>query len=91
VRRIVVENGRDVLALDTATPPDGFTDNLWQPSHESWLQWAFEPLEGRGPEVETLPLFTERLYRPEEEVFIRAGCVSAPPARCRSRPARARL
>lgn len=72
VRRILVENGRDILALDTAAPPDGFADNLWQPSPESWLQWAFEPLEGRGPQAETLcHIFTERpLYRPEEEVFV---------------------
>lgn len=73
VRRIVVENGRDLLALDAATAPDGYADNLWEPAGESWLQWAFERLDERRPAAETLcHLFTERpLYRPEEEVFIK--------------------
>jgi uncharacterized protein YfaS (alpha-2-macroglobulin family) len=73
VRRVVVENGRDLLVLDPAAAPDVYADNLWQPSQESWLQWAFEELQGRAPEAETLcHIFTERpVYRPEEEVFIK--------------------
>ncbi len=76
VRRIVVEHGRDLLALDARTAPDGYADNLWRPAAGSWLAWAFEDLRGRAPEPETLcHIYTERpLYRPEEEVFI-AGWV----------------
>ncbi len=76
VRRIVVENGKDVLALDAATPPDGYGDGLWEPARGTWLQWAFEALDQRKPAAEALcHIFTERpLYRPEEEVFI-AGWV----------------
>jgi uncharacterized protein YfaS (alpha-2-macroglobulin family) len=72
VQRIVVENGKDLLALDAATPPDGFHDNLWEPAGEHWLQWAFETLEARQAPTEVLcHIFTERpIYRPEEEVHI---------------------
>ena len=73
VRRIVVQNGKDVLALDAASTPDGYGDNLWQPAEGNWLQWAFESLDERQPDAETLcHIFTERpIYRPEEEVFIK--------------------
>jgi uncharacterized protein YfaS (alpha-2-macroglobulin family) len=73
VRRIVVEKEKDLLVLDAARPPDRYADNLWEPSQETWLQWAFEELDERGPQAETLcHIFTERpLYRPEEEVYIK--------------------
>jgi uncharacterized protein YfaS (alpha-2-macroglobulin family) len=72
VRRIVVENGKDILALDATAAPDGFHDNLWEPASGGWLQWAFEELEERQPPTEVLcHIFTERpIYRPEEEVHI---------------------
>src|SRR5512143_2867446 len=45
----------------------------WSATHERWLQWAFRPLLGRGPQPEVLcHIFTERpVYRPEEEVHIK--------------------
>ncbi len=72
-RRIVVTLGKDVLVLDTAHPPERYADNQWSKSRESWLDWAFQPLEARGPQAETLcHLFTERpVYRPEESVHIK--------------------
>ncbi|HUJ25458.1 MAG TPA: MG2 domain-containing protein [Myxococcales bacterium] len=73
MRRIVVTYGNDRLVLDADRPPDGYSDNHWSPTHERWLQWAFEPLAGRGPQPEDLcHIFTERpVYRPEEEVHIK--------------------
>ena len=73
VRRIVVENGKDVLVLDPAHAPDSYADGQWSPSHDSWLGWVFDDLAERGPRVETLcHLFTERpVYRPEEGVHIK--------------------
>jgi uncharacterized protein YfaS (alpha-2-macroglobulin family) len=73
VRRIVVENGRDLLVLDPAHAPDSYADGQWSPSHDSWLGWVFDDLAERGPRVETLcHLFTERpVYRPEEGVHIK--------------------
>ncbi len=72
-RRIVVAKGKDLLVLDTARPPEGFADNQWSKSRENWLDWAFQPLEARGPRAETLcHLFTERpVYRPDEEVHLK--------------------
>jgi len=77
VRRIVAKSGdnslQDTLVLDPAQAPDGFADGQWSPSQETWLGWAFEELEGRGPQAETLcHIFTERpVYRPEETVHIK--------------------
>ncbi|HSD27385.1 MAG TPA: MG2 domain-containing protein, partial [Vicinamibacteria bacterium] len=73
VRRIVVEKDGDTLVLDPARPPELYADNQWSVDRTSWLQWAVEPLVGRGPQPETLAhIFTERpVYRPEEEVHIK--------------------
>lgn len=73
VRRIVVENGKDVLVLDPGHAPDGYADGQWSPTRETWLGWAFDDLTYRGPQAETLAhLFTERpVYRPEDGVHIK--------------------
>ncbi|HVT57480.1 MAG TPA: MG2 domain-containing protein [Thermoanaerobaculia bacterium] len=73
VRRLVVEQGRDVLVLDPGNPPDRYTDGQWRPVHDSWLQWTQGPLSARGPQSETLcHIFTDRpVYRPEETVHIK--------------------
>ena len=70
VRRLVVENGKDVLVLDPGHAPDGYADGQWSPSHQSWLGWVFDNLSTRGPQAEILcHLFTERpVYRPEQKV-----------------------
>jgi uncharacterized protein YfaS (alpha-2-macroglobulin family) len=72
-RRIVVTKGKDVLVLDAARPPERYADNQWSKSRENWLDWAFQPLEARGPQAETLcHLFSERpVYRPDEEVHLK--------------------
>ncbi len=73
VRRIHVEKGTDSLLLDPTRAPERYADNQWSESRETWLQWAFDSLSGRGPAAETLcHIFTERpVYRPEEEVHIK--------------------
>ncbi len=73
IGRIVVTKGSDVLVLDPSSPPDGFADNHWSASNETWLQWAFEPLSYRIQKPQWLAhIFTERpVYRPEETVHIR--------------------
>ena len=73
VHRIVVEKGEDKLVLDPASAPDGFSDNHWAPSQETWLQWAFSHLDHRIPNPETVAhIFTERpVYRPDETVHIK--------------------
>ena len=73
VKRIVVRKGSDVLVLDTAKPPEKYADNQWSKDRTTWLQWAFQELEGRVPEPQVLAhIFTERpVYRPEEEVHIK--------------------
>jgi uncharacterized protein YfaS (alpha-2-macroglobulin family) len=73
VRRIVVQNGKDVLVLDPSHAPDSYADGQWSPSHESWLGWVFDDLASRGPQEEILcHLFTDRpVYRPEEGVHIK--------------------
>lgn len=73
LRRIVVTKETDVLVIDAARPPEKYADNQWSRSREPWLDWAFQLLEGRGPEAETLcHLFTERpVYRPDEEVHVK--------------------
>jgi len=70
---IVVEKDGDTLVLDPARPPELYADNQWSVDRTSWLQWAVEPLAGRGAQPETLAhIFTERpVYRPEEEVHIK--------------------
>ncbi|HEY2740026.1 MAG TPA: alpha-2-macroglobulin, partial [Thermoanaerobaculia bacterium] len=74
VRRIVVENGKDLLVLDPGHAPDGYADGQWSPSGETWLGWATQSnLEARGPQPETLAhIFTERpVYRPDDPVHIK--------------------
>jgi uncharacterized protein YfaS (alpha-2-macroglobulin family) len=72
-RRILARKGDDVLVLDPSRTPDGFSDGQWSPAQETWLGWASEELQYRGPQAETLcHLFTERpVYRPEETVHIK--------------------
>jgi len=79
VRRIVVEKDGDTLVLDPARPPELYADNQWSVDRTSWLQWALEPLGGRGPQPETLAhIFTERpVYRPRRRSTSRATCASA--------------
>ncbi|MBW8874214.1 MAG: alpha-2-macroglobulin [Acidobacteria bacterium] len=73
VRRIVVQNGNDLLVLDPGHAPDGYADGQWSPTHQSWLGWVFDDLAARGPQAETLcHLFTERpVYRPEDGVHVK--------------------
>ena len=73
VRRLTVKKDTDVLVLDASRPPDRYADNQWSADRDPWLQWAVQPLAGRGPQAETLAhIFTERpVYRPEEEVHIK--------------------
>src|SRR5207248_651425 len=47
VRRITVASDGDVLVLDPLHAPDGYADNRWSATRETWLQWAFEPLAAR--------------------------------------------
>ncbi|MCU0290467.1 MAG: hypothetical protein MUF10_00540 [Thermoanaerobaculaceae bacterium] len=73
VRRLVVEKDGDSLVLDPDRAPDGFADNRWQPTRQTWLQWTHESLAGR-PEIprRLCHIFTERpVYRPEETVHIK--------------------
>jgi uncharacterized protein YfaS (alpha-2-macroglobulin family) len=73
MRRIVVAKGKDLLVLDALRPPERYIDNQWSRSRETWLDWAFQPLEARGPQPEILcHLFTERpVYRPDEDVHLK--------------------
>ncbi|MBN2370838.1 MAG: alpha-2-macroglobulin [Vicinamibacteria bacterium] len=73
VRRIVVQSGEDMLVLDPSRPPERYHDNQFSRDHATWLQWAFDPLESRGPQAEyPCHIYTERpVYRPEEEVHIK--------------------
>jgi hypothetical protein len=74
VRRILVQNGKDVLVLDPAHAPDGYADGQWSQSEENWLGWTSNgDLTERGPQAETLcHIFTERpVYRPEDGVHIK--------------------
>jgi uncharacterized protein YfaS (alpha-2-macroglobulin family) len=74
VRRIVAQNGKDILVLDPAHSPDGYFDGQWSETGEPWLNWATrDDLSYRGPQPETLcHLFTERpVYRPEDGVHIK--------------------
>lgn len=73
VQRLVVRHGRDVLVLDPSRPPDGFQDNTWSETYETWLQWLMRDPDGRVAEPEPVShIFTERpVYRPEEEVHLK--------------------
>lgn len=73
VRRIVVRSGDDLLILDPSHAPEGYKDNRWFPTRETWLQWTQGSLIGRGARPETLcHIFTERpVYRPDEAVHIK--------------------
>ncbi|MCP4903173.1 MAG: alpha-2-macroglobulin, partial [bacterium] len=73
VLRIVVRHGADLLVLDPTQPPDGFSDNTWTATGNTWLQWTTEPTGWRGPHSEVVShVFTERpVYRPEEPVHIK--------------------
>ncbi|MCP4663060.1 MAG: hypothetical protein GY856_47320, partial [bacterium] len=64
---------RDTLVLDPRRPPDGYADNHWSESRETWLQWTQHYVGHRRPPIEQLAhLFTERpVYRPEEPVHIK--------------------
>lgn len=73
VRRIVVQQGRDMLVLDPARQPDRFADNLWSRAGGNWLQWTQEHLSGRSEAAQTVcHVFTERpVYRPEEKIYVK--------------------
>ena len=73
VRRIVVKKDRDTLVLDAQRPPDQFTTGHWHSRGNRWLDWAFDDLESRAVQPETLcHLFSERpIYRPEEPTHLK--------------------
>ncbi len=73
VRRIVVQQGRDVLVLDPVRQPDRYADNLWGRPGGVWLQWTQEHLSHRNePTQMVCHMFTERpVYRPEEKVYVK--------------------
>src|SRR2546426_43230 len=73
VRRITVASADDLLVLDPLHAPDGYADNHWSATRETWLQWAFEPLAARTPPPEDLcHIYTERpVYRPDETVHVK--------------------
>lgn len=73
VRRIVVQQGRDVLVLDPARQPDRYADNLWSRAGGNWLQWTQEHLGSRTEPAQTVcHMFTERpVYRPEEKIYVK--------------------
>ena len=73
LRRIVVDKGVDLAAFDATRPPEGYADDQWSKSRETWLQWTVEMLQGRGAPPRVLAhLFTDRpVYRPGEEVHIK--------------------
>ena len=73
VRRIVVQQGRDILVLDPTRGPDRYADNLWDRPNGNWLQWTQESLAPRSEAPQTLcHVFTERpVYRPEEKVYVK--------------------
>jgi hypothetical protein len=74
VRRIAVQNAKDLLVLDPSHTPDGYADGQWSPTSEAWLGWTTRAnLDDRGPQPETLAhIFTERpVYRPEDGVHIK--------------------
>ena len=73
VRRIVVQQGRDVLVLDPNRAPDRYQDNLWGAPDGTWLQWTQGSLASRSEQPQTLcHMFTERpVYRPEEKVYVK--------------------
>ena len=73
VRRIVVQQGRDVLVIDPLHAPDRYADNLWESADGAWLQWTQGSLAARAEQPRTLcHIFTERpVYRPEEKVYVK--------------------
>ena len=73
VRRIVVQQGNDILVLDPARQPDRYADNLWSRAGGSWLQWTQETFSQRSEPAQTVcHVFTERpVYRPEEKVYVK--------------------
>jgi uncharacterized protein YfaS (alpha-2-macroglobulin family) len=72
LKRIVVRKGDDVLAMGPEQL-DTYHDGNWSPSYSPWLQWAFQSLEGRGPQPRWLGhIFPERpVYRPEDKVHLK--------------------
>ena len=73
VRRIVVQQGKDVLVLDPTSAPDRYADNLWGSPGGTWLQWTQDTLGSRSEAPQTLcHVFTERpVYRPEEKIYVK--------------------
>lgn len=73
LKRIVVRQGGDVLALEPGSEMEVFHDGSWSPMHSPWLSWAFESLDYRGPQPRHLGhLFPERpVYRPEDKVHLK--------------------
>jgi hypothetical protein len=73
VRRIVVQQGSDILVLDPTRQPERFADNLWSSAGGTWLQWTQDHLADRSePAQKVCHVFTERpVYRPEEKVYIK--------------------
>ncbi|MBT5230343.1 MAG: alpha-2-macroglobulin, partial [Methylococcales bacterium] len=73
MRRITVTAGNDRLTLDPAKPPKKYSDNHWQSSYQTWLQWTQETLSYRTEQKQTrCHIFTERpIYQPEHEVHIK--------------------
>lgn len=73
MRRISVQDGRDVLVLDPDDAPEKFHDDHWRRDYGDWLQWTLEALTGRSEAPRRLcHVFTERpMYRPEHDVHVK--------------------
>lgn len=74
VLRISASKGRDVLIIDPEKSPDGYRDNQWSPSRNTWLGWTRSSnLVHRGPTSSIqCHMFTERpIYRPDQPVHIK--------------------
>jgi alpha-2-macroglobulin len=73
LRRLSARKDDDVLVYDANSTPEGYADNQWSQSGESWLAWTQGALDGRAPQPEQLcHLFPERpVYRPEEPVHLK--------------------
>jgi uncharacterized protein YfaS (alpha-2-macroglobulin family) len=73
VMRIVVAAADDMLVLDPSQPGDEYTQNHWQNSQSTWLQWTqYENPQRAEQEKWLCHVFTDRpVYRPRDAVHIK--------------------